>query len=141
MDKLVSDSKIIKSLENDSSFTQLFPTVDFDLLISYYNSSPFKGDWLKLAEDMSLLDCGELSNVLTKIKYSNLVYDKLNPDLIREIKELNKIVDIVCGVNYIMALCKDGNIITWGDSKIKDLYPDNNYVAIFSGDYYSAVIN
>jgi len=120
MDTLV-DSKIIQDLlknenENYETIIEYFPGVNFNLLKTYYDGGSIKNeDLLKLAEDMNLLNCGQLTEVLIKIKltFSKVDYTSINPDLIREIYELDKFVKIASGHHHSVGLKRDGTIVTF----------------------------
>jgi len=181
MDKLIKDSRIIQDLfENNNENFQMnyediikqFPTVDFNLLLEYYNGYPIGDnidilklagdinllmayynrrkdiDLLKLAEDMSYLDCGELVDVLIKIKNSSLILNEnsLNKDLMREIKELDKIIKIACGAFHSVALKKDGTFIVWGNDSydqrnMPPLMKNGGYIDIACGNDHSALLH
>jgi len=116
MDKLIEDSKYIQSLIEENKdedivedyILEYFPNVDFDLLIRYYNDDVIENrDLLKIAEDMNLLDCNQLEDVLIKIKHSSpkVDYSSLNSDLIREIDiGLERFTQIACGHYHSVGL-------------------------------------
>jgi len=148
MDKLIEDSKYIQSLlENDNliendDIIKYFPNVNFDLLIDYYNGDDNE-NLVKLANDMNLLDCGKLEEVLIKIRRSGIVFDDLNPDLITEINELNKFVKIACGLSHTLALRKDSSLSIWGgdeEGQRNNFPTSNDFVEIACGCVHSVAL-
>jgi len=92
---LIRDSKCIKFLLTKEDFIwedeilNLFPRVNFDLLIKYYRSKSdafenkaFENeDLLKLVEDMHYLDCGDFLKILIEIKSRGIKFDKFDDEI------------------------------------------------------------
>jgi hypothetical protein len=121
MDKLLLDSEVVKNIDNLSltDLEELFPEINFTLLILFYqeNKQINDKDLLKLAEDMNFLYCSRLDEVLIKIKNMKLDYSSLNEDLQKEIKSLDKIIKIACGVYHSVGLRKDVSLASESDAR------------------------
>jgi len=129
MEILIQDSEILKNLlenEEADNFKNIpsLSHINFELLESYYNGTKIEEfveefveekSIFKLAEDMNYLICGQLEDVLIKIRWSGIDYTSLNSDLVKEIKELGKFIKIACGDRHSVGLRNDGSISVWGD--------------------------
>lgn len=123
---LQKDSALIRvMLENgedkvfftSTEFGFICSQICFPLLLNFYTGDDIANDNLiKLAKDMSYLDCGRLHEVLKMIYISKVDYSSLNDLLQREIIRYTGYKKVVCGDNISVALKNDGSLVMWTDS-------------------------